>query len=61
MLLPKLEITPLKTKKPTVGMMDYYGTKVQIIEIPSIESEYYDRGTVNNADVVYFNYKFGAN
>ncbi len=49
---PEIGDYPFKTKKPTVGMMDYYGTKVQIIEIPSIESEYYDRGTVNNADVV---------
>jgi uncharacterized protein len=43
---------PFKTKKPIVGMMNYYGTRIQIIEIPSIESEYYDRGIVNNADVI---------
>jgi small GTP-binding protein len=40
------------TKKPIVGIMDYYGTGIQIIEIPSIESEYYDRGLVNSADVI---------
>lgn len=40
------------TKKPIVGVMDYYGTGIQIIEIPSVESEYYDRGIVNNADVI---------
>jgi len=40
------------TKKPIVGVMDYYGTGIQIIEIPSIESEYYDRGLVNSADVI---------
>jgi hypothetical protein len=40
------------TKKPIVGVMDYYGTGIQIIEIPAIESEYYDRGLVNSADVI---------
>ncbi|MCL5730188.1 MAG: 50S ribosome-binding GTPase [Candidatus Pacearchaeota archaeon] len=41
-----------KTRKPVVGMMDYHGTRVQIVEIPAVESEYYDRGIVNNADVI---------
>ncbi|MFZ1970788.1 MAG: GTPase [Candidatus Nanoarchaeia archaeon] len=49
---PEIGDYSFKTKKPAVGMMDYYGTKVQIVEIPAIESEYYDRGTVNNADVI---------
>lgn len=40
------------TKKPIVGVIDYYGTGIQIIEIPAVESEYYDRGIVNNADVI---------
>jgi uncharacterized protein len=40
------------TKKPMVGIMDYYGTKIQVIEIPALESEYYDRGLVNNADLI---------
>lgn len=40
------------TKKPMVGIMDYYGTKIQVIDIPAIESEYYDRGLVNNADLI---------
>lgn len=37
---------------PFVGIMDYYGTPIQIVENPSIESEYYDKGLTNNADVV---------
>lgn len=40
------------TKKPVVGVMDYFGVGIQIIEIPAIESDYYDRGLVNCADVV---------
>lgn len=49
---PEIGDYQFKTKKPMVGMMDYYGTRVQLVEIPSIESEYYDRGIVNNADVI---------
>lgn len=41
-----------KTKYPLVGVMDHSGTRVQIIEIPAIGSEYYDRGIANSADVV---------
>ncbi len=40
------------TKNPIIGVMDYHGTKIQAIESPSLESEYYDRGLVNNADAV---------
>lgn len=48
------EIAPYSftTKKPIVGMMNYGNTQIQIIEVPSIESEYYDRGIVNTADVI---------
>lgn len=49
---PEIGDYQFKTKRPTVGMMDYYGTRVQMVEIPAIESEYYDRGIVNNADVI---------
>jgi uncharacterized protein len=40
------------TRNSVVGVMDYHGSKVQIIEIPAVESEYYDRGLANSADVV---------
>lgn len=40
------------TKKPIVGVMDYFGVGIQIIEIPAVGSEYYDRGLANSADVV---------
>jgi uncharacterized protein len=38
------------TKIPVVGMMDYNGVSIQVIEVPAIESEYYDRGVANSAD-----------
>jgi len=43
---------PFTTKVPEVGMMSYAGTSVQLIEIPAIDSEYYDRGIVNTADTI---------
>ncbi len=40
------------TKSPVVGMMNYNGVPVQLIEIPAVESEYYNKGIVNNADTI---------
>jgi len=48
------EISPylFTTKVPIIGIMKYSGINIQLIEIPAINSEHYDRGTVNNADVI---------
>ncbi len=40
------------TKIPVIGMMNYDGVGIQLIEIPAIESDDYDRGIVNNADTI---------
>src|SRR3989338_1533968 len=32
---PKISVTPYTTTKPEVGMMDYKGIKVQLVEVPS--------------------------
>ena len=40
------------TKSPVVGIMDYDNIGIQLIEVPAIESEYYDRGIVNTADTI---------
>jgi len=40
------------TRYPIVGMSDYYGTGIQMIEVPAIESEYYDKGVVNSGDSI---------
>ncbi len=32
---PKISATPYTTTRPEIGMMDYYGIKVQLVEIPS--------------------------
>ncbi len=40
------------TKSPVVGMMNFLGTDIQLIEIPAFESEHYDKGLVNSADSI---------
>ena len=47
---PKISENKFQTKKPIVGMMKYATTNIQIIEIPAIESEHYDKGIVYTAD-----------
>ncbi len=47
---PEIADYNFTTKMPIVGMMDYNGVAIQLIEVPAIESEYYDRGIVNSAD-----------
>lgn len=48
---------PFETKKPEVGMMDYKGIKIQLIEIPSVYEGFKEKrrmlvGIARNADVV---------
>ena len=40
------------TITPLVGMMHYAGTQIQLIEIPSVESDYYNKGIVHTADTL---------
>ena len=48
---PKISNTPYTTTKPEIGMMDYSGIKVQLVEIPStFDPEY--MSIARNADTV---------
>ena len=49
---PQIADYPFTTRVPIVGMMDYSGAGIQLIEVPAIESEYYDKGIVNSADTL---------
>ncbi|MFH1711468.1 MAG: GTPase [Nanoarchaeota archaeon] len=40
------------TKFPGVGTLDYSNVKIQIIDLPSVESEFFDQGIANTADVL---------
>ncbi|MBM3234273.1 TGS domain-containing protein [Candidatus Pacearchaeota archaeon] len=50
----KPEISEIKftTKKEMLGTMDYSGVKIQIIDMPAIESEYFDSGIANISDIL---------
>jgi len=40
------------TTKPVVGMMSHQGVSIQVIEIPAIDSDYFNKGLVNTADTI---------
>lgn len=49
---PKIADYPFTTKSPIVGIMKYNEMGIQLIDVPAIESEYYDKGIVNTADTI---------
>lgn len=50
--IPKITNYPFSTKEPFVGTLDHKGFKSQVIDMPSIGSEYFDTGMVHTADCV---------
>ena len=50
--IAKSSLEQFTTKKPIVGMMPFQGASIQLIELPAIESEYYDKGIAHTADVI---------
>ncbi|MBI2044162.1 50S ribosome-binding GTPase, partial [Candidatus Pacearchaeota archaeon] len=52
-LKPTISENIFTTQEPKVGMMNYNNElQIQLIEIPAIDSEYYNRGLVNTAEVI---------
>jgi len=49
---PKISQNKFTTTKPQIGMMNYATTSIQLIEIPAINSEFFDKGIVYTADTV---------
>lgn len=49
---PEIADYDFTTKTPIVGMIDYNGVGIQLIEIPAVESMYYDKGLANSADTL---------
>lgn len=49
---PEITKFSFSTKEPQIGMMNYADTQIQIIENPSVESEFYDKGLTNSAEVL---------
>lgn len=48
----EISYSRFSTISPKIGMMHYDGANIQIIENPAIESEYYDKGLANTADLL---------
>ena len=49
---PRISDNKFTTTHPIIGMMNYEGANIQLIEIPAIESEYYNKGLANTADTL---------
>lgn len=49
---PKIASHGFTTIKPEIGTLNYANCNIQIIELPPIESENFDRGIANNADTL---------
>lgn len=49
---PEIAEHEFTTKFPIIGMMNYGGVLIQLLEIPAIGSEYYDKGLANTADTI---------
>ncbi len=49
---PEIGNYPYTTKSPTLGTLDYKGTKIQLIDLPAIKNELCDLGIANTADTL---------
>ncbi len=49
---PKVTQHSFSTISPEIGTMDHHGVKAQIIDLPSIGSDFFDIGIVNTADCI---------
>jgi small GTP-binding protein len=49
---PKISDSMFATTQSQIGMMNFSGVNIQMIEVPAIESEYYDKGLVHTADLI---------
>lgn len=49
---PKISEIEFTTNEPKIGMMDYENTLIQIIEIPSVEGDFFDKSLAHTADTI---------
>ncbi len=49
---PSIGSYPFVTKEPLLGVMHYEGVRIQVVDLPAINSEYADLGLVNGADTL---------
>lgn len=49
---PEIADYDYTTKFPVLGTLDYSNVKIQVIDLPAVESEYFDQGIANTADTL---------
>lgn len=49
---PKIASYGFTTIEPEIGILNYQGCNIQIVDLPPIASENFDRGIINSADVL---------
>lgn len=49
---PSITPHPFSTIQPEIGTLDYQGIKAQIVDVPSIGSDFFDIGIINTADLI---------
>ena len=49
---PKISSSQFTTNKSIIGMMNYNSTQIQLVEIPAIEGEYFDKSLAHTADTI---------
>ncbi len=49
---PKIASYGFTTREPQLGILNYDGCNIQLIDLPPITSEYFDKGILNNADTI---------
>lgn len=49
---PRISESKFTTNKPIIGIMPYLNTQIQLIEIPAIEGEHFDKSLAHTADTV---------
>ncbi len=49
---PKISSISFSTKEPVIGILNYLGAQIQLIEIPAIDGENFEKGIVHTADTI---------
>ena len=49
---PKISEIKYTTKEPQVGIMEYKGVQIQVIEIPAIDGDFFDKSIAHTADTI---------
>lgn len=49
---PKISPNEFTTQEPIIGTLNYQGTQIQIVDLPSLKSENFDMGIANMADLI---------